>query len=305
MPIRMVSELIDTPMKRTPMVIEQGVLPHAGAWLIYGAPDVGKTMMTMHLAKCLANGEPWFGYSTIKCAVILRQVEIPEPMLKDRLTDYEKGIGGRMLSGFNQVAESSEPFKLDTPYGLQSVISEVEWVRDQLPMMPIVMIFDPLYKITSGHLSDQYDATKLSDNLDVLRRNFGVSIVLLHHNHKTRRADDGSVINEGQDAVSGSGFLQAWPDTILRMWRVDIPDSPNWGNKMVWEKHRFAKHNLPAFQTMWNVSNLKPELYYGKQYSTDELTIKNLEGKSEQSIESIVSMLDGMGGMLDDSRMVD
>ena len=296
MAIKWLSDLVDNPMPKTPMIISGGVLPESGSMLIYGEPGVGKSMLTMHIARCLATGIQFFRWNTKQSIVILKQVELPESLFKDRVEEYEIGAGGRYYSGFPMIAEDSEPFKADTSYGLAHVISQVEWVRERYPDMPVTLIFDPLYKVASGHLSDQYDATKLVDNLDVLRHKHKVTIIVLHHNHKTRRTSDGEVINEGQDAVSGSGFLQAWPDTIMRMWRTNVKGSSDWVNTLVWEKYRFAKYKPKNIQIRWDVEAVQPTIYTGPEFTTDQLSV-HLEDDETEFDE--FDMLHSMGGSWD------
>ena len=288
MSISWVGELIDSPLPSTPMIISGGILPQAGSMMLYGEAGAGKSMLTLHIASCLAKGEPFFKWHTKQSVVLLKQVELPLSMFRDRLRDFERVIG-RENSGFDyangngMVAQSSDnKCKLDSPAGLQQARTEVQWLRDRQPGLPITMIFDPLYKMSGGHLSDQYDTTKLTDHLDILRFEDNVSIIVLHHNHKVRRTSDGKVIDEGQDAQSGSAFLQAWPDTILRMWgtKKKDRDAGLWTNYLSWEKYRYAKNIPYAFTIKWDIESIQPELYTppkSHDMSKEDLSLRNMQ----------------------------
>ncbi len=287
MNITWVGELIDSPLPSTPMVISGGILPQAGSMMLYGEAGSGKSMLTLHIASCLALGTDWFKWKTKQSVVLLKQVELPLSMFRDRLRDFERvvgreGTGFQYKDGTGMVAQSSDnKFKLDTPAGLNQARTEISWLRDKQPGFPLVMIFDPLYKMSGGHLSDQYDTTKLTDHLDILRFEDNVSIIVLHHNHKVRRNNEGKVIDEGQDAQSGSAFLQAWPDTILQMFgtKKKDRDAGLWTNRMVWQKYRYAKHIPYDFTIKWDIDSIQPEVWVAPKehnITEEDLSLRNM-----------------------------
>ena len=299
MTIKIVGSLIDTPIPPTPMIIGDGILPKKGAMIMYGAPDAGKSMMTLHLAKCIATGTPWFGHPTKKSAVLIKQVEMSDEMVRDRLRDYEKGIGGRALTGFDQAAISSEICAIDNVAGLGAIKSEIQWIKERLFGLDVVVMFDPLYKMVVGNLNDQKDATRISNNLDELRRNLDAAIIVVHHSHKVRRAADGKAIYEGQDLSFGSVFVQAWPDTIMCLWRRKFKNSADWGNFVEFNKHKYAKYPIYPFNIRWDMETSVPVVVSNDVISVEELTIRDLEGEyCGTSEQDMADLFDDMAGSM-------
>lgn len=217
-------------------------------------------MESFHLADCLANGKLWFGYSTTPCLPFVIQSELPKLIHRSRGEKFSQGISGPNNNFLDSVITKTIPYiKIDSSYGLSALDKEIALAHDRFPGIHIVLILDPLYKMLSGHITDEYDIRKLLDNLDNEKEKQDMTIVIIHHTRLTRVDSSGNIIDLGPEEAMGSSYLNNWVDTMVK---VKLLNPYTGGNRvhMSFELTRHAETVLPGFTVEWSRATLQPRI---------------------------------------------
>lgn len=229
-------------------------------------------MLALHTAFTLAEGKPWFGFNTSRCVTAILQLEIPKAAYKIRVMKYAKGAG---ITNANIYFKTEYYLKLDSGYGINLMNKELSAIKDRHPDLHLVVVFDPLYKIISGHINDPSDMGRLCDSLDNLRDKLKCSIIIIHHEGKAIITSEGKY-DRGSEAMLGSSILNNWCDTAISLQLLN----PHTGGDRVqvsFELVRLAETLLPKLEIHWHRSSLWPELvkkHYDEEITEDDITIR-------------------------------
>jgi len=251
MPIENIYDLINWKPPDIKSIISEGVLLPENRMIIFGPAKSWKSMLSIHTAFTLATGEPWFNYKTSKSVVFIFQVELPKNVFRDRVIKYAKGRFGSYPNNLppNILFESEHYTKLDTSFGMAMLDKELEEVRRRFPDLPLVLILDPLYKLMSGHITDEYDVRRILDNLDELRKKHSMSIIIIHHSRLTRLDASGNIIDLGPEEAMGSSYLNNWTDTMIQVKLLN-PHTGADKTEMSFVLVRHGESVLPSFQSI-------------------------------------------------------
>ena len=263
------------PPYRPDAIIEEGILLPNTVLMLFGAAGTWKTMNSIHLAFCLAKGEPWFGFKTTQATVFCHQVELPKLIVRDRVTKYSNG--SRAVSQNLFFKTPADDLLLDTTFGLQQLMKDVEEVKRRAtnPDLPLVVILDPLYLYLAGHISDEYEVKKFQQNVNQLRKKHNVTFVIIHHARLRRVDSSGQVVDLGAEEIMGSSYWNNWLDTIVRVQLVN----PFTGNDIVhvsFDKTRNSQTFHPGFKVKWHRESLIPEIIERDIIVEDEPTVRDL-----------------------------
>ncbi len=150
--------------------IVEGVLP-AGSFVTFaGPPKTGmKTVISMHLALCLARGEPFLGFATKKCDVWMLNLEDGYQMMANRL--YAFGVR-----------------ETDVDLDL-SILTDEDNFSAAFALMcqkrPTVVIIDPLMELELlWGVTNENDAVQVAGVMKKIRlaaHKLGITILLIHH----------------------------------------------------------------------------------------------------------------------------
>lgn len=239
-------------------IIEQGVLLPETQMILFGPSKSWKSILANHTAFCIANGDNWFGFKTAKCVVFRYQIELPKAVDRRRVVKYSAGAEGRLSDNKpkNLYFKTNTYIKLDSTFGLASLDKDIQEILTKHPNEHLVLIIDPLYKIMSGRITDEYDVRKLTDNLDILKNKYGLTLILVHHTRLTRILQDGSEIDLGAEDMLGSAVLTWWCDIALKL-RVLNPRTGRDKIRMTFEIPRHAEDVLPILEFKWDRTNLQ------------------------------------------------
>jgi len=254
MPLENIEQLkLWLPPYRGEAPISDGILEPGTAMLIFGPPKSWKSITTIYTSYCIASGTDWFGYKTTACPVIVFQAELPKAVHKRRVCkfDYCTPIPNNILFETNRYC------KLDTTYGRDILKSVILEAQARFPKQHIVLILDPVYLLMSGKISEEYDVRRMLDNLNELRDNYNLSIILIHHSHKTRVTSDGAVVDTGADEIFGSGYFNFWCDTQVRLKRLN-PFTLDNQIGFSFTLTRNAEKILTPFDVEWSRATLQP-----------------------------------------------
>jgi RecA-family ATPase len=198
-------------------------------FLIFGHPSSWKSMIMYYTTLCVASGKPWFGHQTMYGRVLNIQLE-------DDLTDSQDKIGKMMRSmemaplTDDAIHFSYDKNKFGTGYGINELEQVVKLYK------PNIIIIDPLYKVFTGRLTDEYDVRQFQDKLEQLQDKYHFALILVHHSKKATIMD-GVAINIGSDGVLGSALWEAWLDTMVEAVLLDDDTARNTVKvKLNWHK---------------------------------------------------------------------
>lgn len=211
---------------------EQILVPES-KMLIYAEPESWKSMLTLHTTFCLANNEPWFNHPTNRATVLNIQLEAPKAILQDIMI---KMSVNRTVPIDGTIIFSNDRNKFDTGYGHADLESAIKYHKPQ------IVIIDPLYKVVSGRLTDEYDIRKFQERIEDLMTKYHVAVILVHHTRKSTYFE-GEEVDVGDDAILGSALWKAWFDSILFLKKMD--DDPATGVVKVhatFNKVKFSDH---------------------------------------------------------------
>lgn len=272
-PIRSLQELLDWQPQQEEELVSSGILLPETGITIFGGAKSWKSMLAMHTAYCLATGTDWFGFKTHKCAVLKYQVELPEAIDRRRVVKY---MNGRRPGGM--YFKTSPHCKLDTGYGKQQLEKDIITVQSRCADRPLVLILDPVYLLITGHISDDYDIMKLFDNLKELRSKLHITIIIIHHSHKTRVDSSGSIIDLGSEEIMGSSYFNNWSDTMIRLRLLD-PYGAKRNVEMSFGLTRHAQEVLPTISMSWDRATLQPTVtdrVFPEMDEESEVSTRNL-----------------------------
>ncbi len=183
-------------LPKTPFYLD-GLLPKHGKAMLYGPPKVGKSLVSLQLARCIASGEDFLDIKTVKGRVLYLQFELGEEILQSRLLStkqsYEDVFVGTTFS-----------LKLDSNVGQKEIRATLEAVE------PNVLILDPLYKAINGDENESHDMLAVLNYIDTLIEAFDCSVFLIHHAGK-------EISRRGR----GSSVLEDWVDSLIQLTKVN------------------------------------------------------------------------------------
>jgi regulatory protein RepA len=236
-PIHDVSVLVHQPLPQPEFHI-QNLLTKDGRMLIYGGAGVRKSWLVQHLAFSIATGSDWLGFRTAQDRVLLVNFEIsPVPFASLRLRPMEArfALQPQMLYEW-----SPGIMRLDDRPTFNTFAA---FVRN---IAPKVIILDCLQACYGGDENDMEQSSVWIDNVEELRREFGCSIVIVHHENK-------SILATGMGRIRGTSRFPGWVDSTIHM--VEQPT----GIQLQFEKYRnsIVEHignmNVVFHEYLWSV----------------------------------------------------
>lgn len=210
-------------------IIEKGILVPGTKMAIFGRYQTWKSMITIDAAFCIGTGKPWLGFKTAKTTSYVVQAEIPQAQFRERVAKY--ALGNKVDTG--NVYLATEPYiKLDKGFGVGELDKELSRTGARL------LIIDPVFKMVSGRLTDEYDMRQFFDRMDLLAAKYNFSLILIHHDRK-HLIQDGQIFSMGAEDMFGS-YMQNWCDTIIRTETTDTDGEV----KLTFEKVRHSSEEI-------------------------------------------------------------
>jgi hypothetical protein len=251
-------ELVEWNPPVQPYIIEKNILVPGSKMFMFGKAGSWKSMLSLHTAYSISTGTNWFGYRTVKTPCYILQTEVPKLQLRDRVVKYS--VGNQIKS--NGVWLTYEPYiKLDKGFGISELDKELSRTGARL------LIIDPIYKVVSGKLSDEWDMRQFMDRMDMEIGSKNLTLIILHHPRKTLLAD-GVAIDMGGEDMFGSYFFN-WCDTCIKVQTTDRDGEVD----LIFEKLRHAYELVPNMTIQIDRPTLKFRLlnkWYNKGVSADE-----------------------------------
>jgi len=146
------------------------LIPKDSIILLFGKGGIGKTWLSMDMARCIGEGNPYLGLTTVKTPVIFVDFENPLAVLNTRTQKLGHTVGVHFWRANNEKIGAP---KLDTnEYALYK----------QLPS-GAVLIFDTLRASQDRDENKSNEMGLIMGRLKELR-DMGFTIILLHHTAK-------------------------------------------------------------------------------------------------------------------------
>lgn len=182
----------------------KGVLPErAGLSVIYGKPGSYKSFIALDMAASMAAGINWQGKETRHKRVLYFAAEGQHGLLK-RLEAWRQYHDIKTLNDLDVMPMAC---MLDNPQEvllLMDALSRVE-------QTPEVIFMDTLARSMAGDENTKTDMGKVIEAVDMLRRETGAQIILIHH--------AGKDVTKG---LRGSGSLEGATDTIFKTEVLEV-----------------------------------------------------------------------------------
>jgi len=180
-----------------------GILPEKGLGMLAGPFKAGKSFFVLQMAICLARGEPFLGFDTVKSRVLILSGEGGKELLKDRLVTMA-GEGQGMENILFHVPAKSLDLSQEA-----NLISLAKTCNDN---RIDVVITDPLIKFNTRDENSTKEMAAFVNGLHELRHSAGVAVWMAHHTRKPGK-DGGSSGNEAR----GSSVLAGEVDSLLML----------------------------------------------------------------------------------------
>ena len=202
------------PHKREPII--EHLLWEGDTVFIIGREKVGKSIFALQMACSLTSGEDFLDTFKIKREhhIVYVQTEGKRYETQERLDNMIYGIRCD-LNNFTHIFLPN--IALDTTQG----IDDLENMLSDNGRKPDVVFIDPLYMSMMGDMKDAKAARAWIGNVRKLVGKYNAALVITHHAHRQKRAKDGSIINDGDEAVYGSFIWKAFADHMFMMNRGD------------------------------------------------------------------------------------
>lgn len=187
-----------------------GLLIPQGKAILVGKYKSWKSMTAIDLGFKLASGQRWLGFPTHMSTVLAIQLEIPKFAYQERVLKY---VLGNKLNPSNLYFITAPTLKLDKGWGIAQLDA---WINE---IHPQVIIIDPIYRVVTGRLTDEYDVRQFTDRIDDIIERHKVSVVLVHHEGKDMIVE-GERVDRGADASFGSAVFGWWAQTLIELRKV-------------------------------------------------------------------------------------
>ncbi|MFG0316316.1 MAG: AAA family ATPase [Planctomycetota bacterium JB042] len=186
---------------KEPDYVVDGILPEGALAAIYGRPKTGKTFVAIDLVLSVVTGRKWMGRTTKQGPVVYVAAE-GGPRLRRRFIAWEEDRD-RVEDGFYLVPEPVRPGDPDDLEKLRRFVSGMD-------PKPRIIVLDTVARcILPGDENSNHDMSNFVEGLGGLQREFGCTVLLIHHTgHEDSRE-------------RGASALRGAVDTLIRVRETD------------------------------------------------------------------------------------
>lgn len=192
----------------------KGVLGPSELAALYGFPGAGKSFLALHLAVCIASGEPWFGRRTKKVGVVYIAAEGASGF-ELRCAALAKVFGP--LPSALKVVNARPNLGAEVPE-TDALIQHIKYLQSQMDCPVGLVIIDTLAQTIPGQDENQSGTmTGLVAQAEKVRRLVDATVLLVHHAGKN-----------GDRGLRGHSSLLAALDTVIVVRRSKQDGSAAW-----------------------------------------------------------------------------
>lgn len=183
------TELLSLP---DPKWLIKDVLPAGGLIGLYGEPGHGKSFVAIDMAMAVATGLPWIDHETQKGLVLYVAAE-GGTGIKKRVWAWldSKQLGGDAA----RVAWLTEALPMNGESADLDIL--FERINNEIEEAPTLVIIDTLARCFEGDENMQEDMGRFIAGVDRLRRDFGATVIVVHHTRLDAGRERGSTAFRG------------------------------------------------------------------------------------------------------------
>lgn len=199
------SQLLGMNLEREQLM--PGVLTAMDKVMLVAAPKAGKSLLVQQLGSALAGGHNFLGFSPVKGQHRVLYVAAEGDV--DELQERGRAMGTILPVPTDRLWYWPVPSQpLNTMQGLTKLLEFGHQVK------PALTILDPIYALMRGSMKDDEQMSYLMRAINRYQYEVGSAVILVHHDHRKRRDEHGSPIDEGDDSYFGSFVVKAWPRAL-------------------------------------------------------------------------------------------
>lgn len=233
------------PPRAEPIIGDErdGLLRRGHVLLVNAPSKAGKSWLLDELGVCMSSGRPWLGYPCQRLPVLFCDFELDRPSFYNRLKTVADAMGGTI-----------EPSMIDT-LSLRGHTATTEELTSHIireaSIRPTnyygLLLLDPLYMYSTGDENSAGDTRQVMRQIGRLATTLGCSVAISHHNAKGLAGAKGAI-----DRASGSGVFARFPDCLLDLAPVRIPDDADLDpDTTAWRLTPTLREFRPQRPTTW------------------------------------------------------
>lgn len=186
------------------------LIPKGGKTLVVGKSQTGKSHFIVQMASCTVCEEDFLIWPTEPCCILY--LSLDKRLLSPMVRRVTAGLDENALDALKLVKwEALEPLYLDVPKSKNLAYTKLEKLLESI--QPQILILDPKVGTFKGDENSVEDTVRWIENVERLRSDHHLTIVVIHHTPKGVRS------TELIDSPRGSGALAGWADVIIGMKR--------------------------------------------------------------------------------------
>jgi hypothetical protein len=196
------AELLTIEVEPLRSLVEGTGIDEGTGIILAGPPNVGKTWLTLSLARAVASGRSWLGrFATTQVSVLIFDEESHLPIVQQRL---------RMLEAADP---NDDPLSIQFCIGHDVRLDSQDGVSHVEAMIarhrPGLTIMDSFTRIHGASENDAGEMAAIFAVPKALMRQYQTAFLFTDHIRKK------SLLNEPEEMFRGSTEKRAWPDSIL------------------------------------------------------------------------------------------
>jgi len=185
-------------------IVDNHILLEETKLCLYAPPKYFKSLIATQLGLCIAAGESWLGFQTTQAKVALIQSEIPKVAYRERTLPMARNL---TVPNNMFYTSTDRSFKLDSNKHINQLRSDLHRIK------PEILILDPWYKMLTTEDPRTYSYTQ--DKMDSLIEEFGISIIIVHHDTKPITSYSGQIVSSGKPR--GPRTVEGWFDSLIEI----------------------------------------------------------------------------------------
>lgn len=204
-------EMMSLPLESNNYLIDR-FLWHGQVAMILAKEKVGKSILSKQMICALTSGEALFDeYDVARpCNICYLQLEGDRGETKDRFQSMAQGVAVGKDRFFWRFYDK---LHLDTVPDTEKLLTEIRSIGKQID----VIFIDPVYMACSGSLSQDEPVRNMIANVRRVQEEFDCAVILVHHEHRPSKDQNGKEVQEGDNAIMGSFAFKAFVSHVIRV----------------------------------------------------------------------------------------
>jgi len=173
-----IENILQSPLPPISWVLKPWIIQRSKT-VLFGEFGSMKSWLLLHMALCIASGQPWCGHPTNAQTVLYIDEEMGERTLRSRLKRLAKGL---------EIAVPKCDLQVMSHVGVRFDGSGAGTLMDYLnqhSFRPSVIIVETLRRVIVGKENEASDVSQFWRNVDPLTLQ-GVTVIVAHHMRKPR-----------------------------------------------------------------------------------------------------------------------